>query len=41
MHSSPSPTFGGVLFLPVTPFTEDGKVDLELLSQHVAKGVDA
>ncbi len=35
------PNFDGVLFFPVTPFTEDGTVDLELLSAHVAKGVDA
>lgn len=35
------PTFDGVLFFPVTPFTEDGAVDLDLLSRHVANGVDA
>jgi 5-dehydro-4-deoxyglucarate dehydratase len=35
------PTFSGVLFFPVTPFTETGEVDLELLARHVAKGVDA
>ena len=35
------PTFDGVLFFPVTPFTEDGTVDLDLLARHVAKGVDA
>src|SRR6478735_8178111 len=35
------PTFDGVLFFPVTPFTETGTVDLELLARHVAKGVDA
>jgi 5-dehydro-4-deoxyglucarate dehydratase len=33
--------FDGVLFFPVTPFTETGAVDLELLAQHVSKGVDA
>ncbi|WP_006244457.1 5-dehydro-4-deoxyglucarate dehydratase [Mycolicibacterium tusciae] len=36
-----NPKFDGVLFFPVTPFTEAGTVDLDLLAQHVAKGVDA
>lgn len=31
----------GVLFFPVTPFTESGDVDLVGLAEHVAKGVDA
>jgi 5-dehydro-4-deoxyglucarate dehydratase len=31
----------GVLFFPVTPFTESGEVDLDRLAEHVAKGVDA
>jgi 5-dehydro-4-deoxyglucarate dehydratase len=31
----------GLLFFPVTPFTESGEVDAERLAQHVAKGVDA
>jgi 5-dehydro-4-deoxyglucarate dehydratase len=31
----------GVLFFPVTPFTETGEVDLDRLAEHVAKGVDA
>ncbi|MET0452993.1 MAG: 5-dehydro-4-deoxyglucarate dehydratase [Mycobacterium sp.] len=31
----------GVLFFPVTPFTESGDVDLAKLAEHVAKGVDA
>jgi 5-dehydro-4-deoxyglucarate dehydratase len=31
----------GVLFFPVTPFTESGDVDSERLAQHVAKGVEA
>jgi 5-dehydro-4-deoxyglucarate dehydratase len=35
------PTFSGVLFFPVTPFTETGEVDLELLARHVAGGIDA
>jgi 5-dehydro-4-deoxyglucarate dehydratase len=35
------PTFDGVLFFPVTPFTESGAVDLDLLARHIAKGVDA
>jgi 5-dehydro-4-deoxyglucarate dehydratase len=35
------PTFDGVLFFPVTPFTEDGAVDLVALAQHLAKGAEA
>jgi 5-dehydro-4-deoxyglucarate dehydratase len=35
------PAFDGVLFFPVTPFTETGEVDLELLARHVGDGVDA
>ena len=35
------PTFSGVLFFPVTPMTETGEVDLELLARHVGSGVDA
>ncbi len=35
------PKFDGVLFFPVTPFTETGTVDLDLLAEHIAKGVDA
>jgi len=35
------PTFSGVLFFPVTPFTETGEVDLDLLARHVASGVEA
>jgi len=35
------PTFDGVLFFPVTPFTGSGAVDLDLLARHIAKGVDA
>src|SRR4029450_10087746 len=35
------PTFSGVLFFPVTPFTETGEVDLGLLARHVGNGVDA
>jgi 5-dehydro-4-deoxyglucarate dehydratase len=35
------PAFEGVLFFPVTPFTETGEVDLAKLAEHVAKGVDA
>ncbi|QHE66622.1 5-dehydro-4-deoxyglucarate dehydratase [Rhodococcus sp. WAY2] len=31
----------GVLFFPVTPFTESGDVDYDRLAEHVAKGVDA
>jgi 5-dehydro-4-deoxyglucarate dehydratase len=35
------PAFNGVLFFPVTPFTESGDVDTERLAQHVANGVEA
>jgi 5-dehydro-4-deoxyglucarate dehydratase len=35
------PTFSGVMFFPVTPFTETGEVDLDLLARHVGDGVDA
>ena len=35
------PALDGVLFFPVTPFTESGDVDTERLAQHVANGVDA
>ncbi|RZT18293.1 5-dehydro-4-deoxyglucarate dehydratase [Mycobacterium sp. BK558] len=35
------PHFDGVLFFPVTPFTDSGAVDLDALAQHIAKGVDA
>jgi 5-dehydro-4-deoxyglucarate dehydratase len=35
------PTFSGVLFFPVTPFTKTGEVDLDLLAEHVSKGVEA
>lgn len=31
----------GVLFFPVTPFDDNGEVDLARLAEHVAKGVDA
>lgn len=37
----PSSTLDGVLFFPVTPFTETGEVDLTRLAEHIAKGVDA
>jgi 5-dehydro-4-deoxyglucarate dehydratase len=35
------PTFSGVLFFPVTPFTETGDVDLDLLARHIGSGVEA
>jgi 5-dehydro-4-deoxyglucarate dehydratase len=35
------PVFDGVLFFPVTPFTDDGTVDLDALARHIAAGVDA
>ncbi len=31
----------GVLFFPVTPFTESGTVDLEALAAHLTKGLEA
>ncbi|OBB80524.1 5-dehydro-4-deoxyglucarate dehydratase [Mycolicibacterium peregrinum] len=31
----------GVLFFPVTPLTTAGDIDVDLLAQHVSKGVDA
>src|SRR3978361_1702128 len=33
--------FQGVLFFPVTPFTEAGEVDLDALARHIASGVEA
>jgi 5-dehydro-4-deoxyglucarate dehydratase len=35
------PALTGVLFFPVTPFTESGEVDLDALARHIANGVDA
>ncbi|CAA0111431.1 putative 5-dehydro-4-deoxyglucarate dehydratase [Mycolicibacterium vanbaalenii] len=35
------PTFDGVLFFPVTPFTDSGNVDFDVLARHIAKGVEA
>jgi 5-dehydro-4-deoxyglucarate dehydratase len=40
MHTPHAP-LAGVLFFPVTPFTESGDVDLVKLAEHVSKGVDA
>src|SRR5262245_26601197 len=40
MHGT-CPVFDGVLFFPVTPFTEAGEVDLALLARHVGNGVAA
>ena len=40
MHPA-SAALAGVLFFPVTPFTESGEVDVDKLAQHVAKGTDA
>jgi len=37
----PHSPLDGVLFFPVTPFTESGDVDLARLAEHVSKGVDA
>lgn len=36
-----APALEGVLFFPVTPFTDSGEVNLEQLAQHIARGVDA
>lgn len=33
--------FDGILFFPVTPFTDDGTIDHEMLAAHVAAGVEA
>ncbi|WP_234835008.1 5-dehydro-4-deoxyglucarate dehydratase [Mycolicibacterium stellerae] len=41
MTAPTCPAFEGVLFFPVTPFTEAGEVDLDALSRHIASGVDA
>lgn len=35
------PNFDGVLFFPVTPFTESGAVDLDALAAHLTKGLEA
>jgi 5-dehydro-4-deoxyglucarate dehydratase len=35
------PDFRGVLFFPVTPFTEAGAVDLDALARHLERGVAA
>ena len=41
MNAPTCPAFDGVLFFPVTPFTETGEVDLDALARHIASGVDA
>ncbi|WP_102144564.1 5-dehydro-4-deoxyglucarate dehydratase [Mycobacterium hubeiense] len=41
MNAPTRPHFDGVLFFPVTPFTEAGDVDVDLLARHVSGGVDA
>ena len=41
MNAPTYPDFSGVLFFPVTPFTESGAVDLDQLARHIAGGVDA
>ena len=33
--------FRGILFFPVTPFDSADRVETDLLTQHVAAGVDA
>ena len=37
----PASPLDGVLFFPVTPFTETGEVDLTALAEHVGRGIDA
>ncbi len=41
MKAPARPVFDGVLFFPVTPFTDSGAVDLDALGRHVSNGVDA
>ena len=41
MRPTLRPDFQGVLFFPVTPFTESGTVDLEALAAHLTKGLEA
>ena len=41
MNAPTCPAFEGVLFFPVTPFTEAGEVDLDALARHISSGVDA
>ena len=41
MNAPTCPSFEGVLFFPVTPFTETGEVDLDALARHISSGVDA
>ena len=41
MKAPTCPVFDGVLFFPVTPFTETGEVDFDALARHIASGVDA
>ncbi len=41
MNAPTYPAFSGVLFFPVTPFTESGAVDLDQLARHIASGVEA
>ncbi len=33
--------FNGLLFFPITPYQDDGEVDLAELAAHVKRGVDA
>ncbi|MDT0395822.1 MULTISPECIES: 5-dehydro-4-deoxyglucarate dehydratase [Streptomyces] len=40
-QSRKAPMLEGVLFFPVTPFTESGDVDLDALRRHIAGRVDA
>lgn len=41
MNAPTNSVFNGVLFFPVTPFTETGAIDLDALARHVASGVEA
>jgi 5-dehydro-4-deoxyglucarate dehydratase len=33
--------FNGLLFFPITPYLDDGEVDLDELAAHIGRGVDA
>lgn len=41
MAPTARPNFDGVLFFPVTPFNEDGSVNLDALAAHLTKGIEA
>ena len=41
MRPTSRPSFDGVLFFPVTPFTETGDIDVDALADHIANGIAA